>query len=164
MTKTRETLQFSAVSKDLTPREQSMIIDLALNILAERLTPGQLLTNPSETTQYLQLKLGDYKNEVFVALFLDNRHRVISYRELFFGTINSATIYPRVVVQQALETNAGAIIFAHNHPSGIAEPSSEDCFITKQLKEALSLIDVRVLDHFVVSSAGCTSFAERGLL
>ena len=164
MTKIRKTVRLNAVPNDLTVREQCIVINLALNILAERHARGETLTNPQATTKYLQLKLGNYKNEVFACVLLDNRHRIIRYEELFFGTINSATIYPRVVVQKALEANAGAIIFAHNHPSGIAEPSNEDRFITKQLKEALSLIDVRVLDHFVVSSAGFTSFAQRGLL
>lgn len=144
--------------------EQNAIINLALAILSHRHRPGQPLTNPAETSRYLTLKLSGYKNEVFCAIFLDNRHRVLSFDELFVGTIDGAAVYPRVVVQRAIEINAAAVIFAHNHPSGIAEPSQADRSITHRLKEALNLIDVRVLDHIVVGNEGTTSFAERGLL
>ena len=144
--------------------EQMSIVDMALEILNSRHRPGQPLTSPSETAKYLRLKLSGYKNEVFCALFLDNRHRVLAFEELFSGTIDGAAVYPRVVVQRAMELNAGAIIFAHNHPSGVAEPSKADESITHRLKEALNLIDVRVLDHFVVGAEGTVSFAERGLI
>lgn len=144
--------------------EQASIIDLALAILSNRHRPGQTLISPVDTTRFLMLKLAEYKNEVFCAIFLDNRHRVLSFDELFAGTIDGASVYPRVVVQRAMEINAAAVIFAHNHPSGIAEPSQADQSITKRLKDALGLIDVRVLDHVVVGNEGTTSFAERGLL
>jgi DNA repair protein RadC len=101
---------------------------------------------------------------VFGSLFLDNRHRVIAVRELFQGTIDGASVHPRVVVQQALEVNAAAMVFFHNHPSGVAEPSRADEMLTRRLSEALALVDVRVLDHFVVSGGESVSFAERGLI
>ena len=112
---------------------------------------------------YLVSKLRDYRFEVFACLFLDNRHRVIQFEELFRGTIDSASVHPREVVRRCLFHNAAAVIFAHNHPSGIAEPSQSDERITQKLKDALQLIDVRVLDHFVVGDT-VVSFAERGLL
>jgi DNA repair protein RadC len=101
---------------------------------------------------------------VFACLFLDNRHRVIEYRELFNGTIDGASVHPREVVRQALTANAAAVIFAHNHPSGVAEPSRADELLTRRLKEALALVDIRVLDHLVVGDGDAVSFAERGLL
>jgi DNA repair protein RadC len=111
----------------------------------------------------LALHLGPLEHEVFACLFLDNRHRVIEYQELFRGTIDGASVHPREVVREAMRTNAAAVIFAHNHPSGVAEPSQSDLRITQRLKDALALVDVRVLDHFIVGS-GIVSFAERGLL
>ena len=140
------------------------IIQMALNILSERHAMGESFTNPNDMASYLRLKLAEYKNEVFCAIFLNARHKLIAYEELFHGTIDGAAVYPRVVVQRAIEHNASAVIFAHNHPSGVAEPSSADVNITHQLKEALSLVDVRVLDHFVVGNGGTTSFAEQGLI
>jgi len=134
--------------------EQSAIIQMALDILAARHVRGSNLTSPADTTAYLRLKFADYKNEVFCAIYLDNRHRVLTFEEM----------HPRVVVQRALEINAAAVIFAHNHPSGIAEPSRADEQLTKRLKDALALVDVRVLDHIVVGDIETTSFAERGLL
>ena len=122
------------------------------------------MSKPDETRDYLRLRLADYRNEVFGCLFLDNRHRIIAMRELFQGTIDGASVHPRVVVQQAMEVNAAALVFYHNHPSGVAEPSHADEAITRRLKEALALVDVRVLDHFVVSAGESVSFAERGLL
>jgi DNA repair protein RadC len=112
----------------------------------------------------LQLVFESYRNEVFAAIFLDNRHRVLGFEELFFGTIDGASVHPRVVVQRALDLNAAAVIFAHNHPSGVAEPSRSDEALTRRLREALGLVDIRVLDHLVVGSEGIVSFAERGLL
>ena len=164
MKKMRKTMRFNAVPNDLTEAEQAAVINLALDILAERHSPGQTLTNPADTARYLRLKLSEYKNEVFAALFLDNRHRTLAFEELFFGTINGASVHPRVVVQRAMEINAAAVIFAHNHPSGIAEPSHADRTITDRIKQALDLVDVRVLDHIVVGAEGTTSFAEQGLL
>lgn len=144
--------------------EQQAIIQLALNLLAARHAPGSNLTNPADTTSYLRIKFADYKNEVFCAIFLDNRHRVLTFEEMFQGTVDGASVHPRVVVQRALELNAVAVIFAHNHPSGIAEPSRADEQITQRLKDALALVDVRVLDHIVVGVTETSSFAERGLL
>ena len=114
--------------------------------------------------RFLQLALAQEKNEVFAAIFLNNKHKVLGFETLFNGTIDSSAVYPRVVVQRALDCNAAAIIFAHNHPSGCSEPSTADRQITKRLKDALALIDVRVLDHFVVSRSGYVSLAERGWL
>jgi DNA repair protein RadC len=114
--------------------------------------------------EYLQLKLRDRKAENFGAVFLDNRHRVLCFEEMFQGTIDGAQVHPRVVVQRALEANAAAVILYHNHPSGVAEPSKADENITSRLKDTLSLVDVRVLDHFVVGAEDVTSFAELGLL
>jgi len=164
MNKIRKTMRLNAVPNDLTTTEKATVINLALDILTERHSPGQALTSPTDTTKYLRIKLADYKNEVFCALFLDNRHRVLAFEELFFGTINGASVHPRVVVQRAMEINAGAVIFAHNHPSGIAEPSHADRTLTKRLKDALGFVDVRVLDHIVVGTGETTSFAETGLL
>lgn len=150
--------------EDLNDAEQASLISLAFDILAARHRPGTVLSSPLETRQYLQLALGTYKNEVFGAVFLDNRHRVLAFEELFFGTVDGTAVYPRVVVQRALELNAAAVIFTHNHPSGVAEPSRADEVLTQRLKEALAVVDVRVLDHIIVTSVETISFAERGLL
>ena len=144
--------------------EKQSVVALAMKVLAIKHRAGRPLSNPEATRNYLRLRLADYRNEVFGSLFLDNRHRIIAVRELFQGTIDGASIHPRVVVQQALETNAAAILLFHNHPSGVAEPSHADEAITRRLKDALALVDVRVLDHFVVSAGESVSFAERGLL
>lgn len=164
MKKIRNRVQLNLSPHTLTKAEQASVIQLAIDILTERHAPGQALTNPRDTIEYLRIKLAEYKNEVFCALFLDNRHRVLSFEELFFGTINGASVHPRVVIQRCMEINAGAVIFAHNHPSGIAEPSHADKSMTIRLKEALEFVDVRVLDHIVVGAEGTTSFAETGLL
>jgi len=119
--------------------------------------------SPEETRQFLATQLGSYPHEVFACLFLDNRNRVIAFEKMFHGTIDGASVYPREVVKLALKNNAAATIFAHNHPSGVAEPSQADEQITQRLKEALALVDIRVLDHFVVGDE-VVSFAERGLL
>lgn len=157
--------RFAAVRREnLNDTEQASIIGLAFEILAARHQPGKSLSSPLETRQYLQLALGSYKNEVFGAVFLDNRHRVLAFEELFFGTIDGTAVYPRVVVQRALELNAAAVIFTHNHPSGVAEPSRADEILTQRLKDALAVVDVRVLDHVIVTSVETISFAERGLL
>ena len=144
--------------------EKQSVITLAMKVLAIKHRAGRSLSKPEETRNYLRLRLADYRNEVFGCLFLDNRHRIIAVRELFQGTIDGASIHPRVVVQQAMEVNAAAMVFFHNHPSGVAEPSHADEAITRRLKDALALVDVRVLDHFVVSAGESVSFAERGLL
>jgi DNA repair protein RadC len=144
--------------------EKQSVITLAMKVLAIKYRAGRRLSKPEETRNYLRLRLADYRNEVFGCLFLDSRHRIITVRELFQGTIDGASVHPRVVVQQAMEVNAAAMVFFHNHPSGVAEPSQADERITRRLKDALALIDVCVLDHFVVSAGESVSFAERGLL
>ena len=149
---------------DLNDVEKQSALRLAMKVLAIKHRAGRPLTNPEATRNYLRLRLADYQNEVFGAVFLNNRHRIITVRELFQGTIDGASIHPRVVVQQALSVNAAALVFYHNHPSGVAEPSHADEAITRRLRDALDLVDVRVLDHFVVSAGESVSFAESGLL
>jgi len=139
------------------------VLEMARRYLSAGLQRGDSLTSPQETRQYLSSQLRDYTHEVFAVLFLDQRHRVIQFEEMFRGTIDGASVYPREVVKKALEHNAAAVIFAHNHPSGVAEPSQSDERITQRLKDALALVDIRVLDHFVVGDE-VVSFAERGLL
>ena len=142
------------------------VIESALKILEKRITyntDSQALSSPADSRAYVKLQLAAYPHEVFACLFLDNRNRVIAFDKLFRGTIDGASVYPREVVKAALKHNAAAVIFAHNHPSGVAEPSHADEQITKRLKDALALIDVRVLDHLVVGE-DVISFAERGLL
>ena len=140
------------------------IVSTAATILLDELTGRETLTTPTDVALFLQMALAQEKNEVFAAIFLNNKHKVLSFEPLFNGTIDGAAVYPRVVVQQALACNAAAVIFAHNHPSGCCEPSRADQQITKRLSDALALIDVRVLDHFVVSRSGYVSLAERGSL
>ena len=125
---------------------------------------GDAITGPEVTAAYLKMKLGRNEQEVFACLFLDNQHRVIAFEELFFGTIDSASVHPREVVKRSLSNNAAAVIFAHNHPSGCAEPSQADIRITHRLVSACGLVDVRVLDHLVVGDSEVVSLAERGLL
>ena len=149
---------------DLSDVEKQSVVTLAMKVLAIQHRAGRLLSNPEATRNYLRLRLADYRNEVFGSLLLDNRQRIIAMRDLFQGTIDGASIHPRVVVQQAMEENAAAVVFFHNHPSGVAEPSHADEAITRRLKDALALVDVRVLDHFVVSAGESVSFAQRGLL
>ena len=149
---------------DLNDVEKQSVITLAMKVLAIKHRAGRSLSKPEETRNYLRLRLADYRNEVFGSLFLDNRHRIIAVRELFQGTIDGASVHPRVVVQQAMEVNAAAMVFFHNLPSGVAEPSRADEMLTRRLSEALALVDVRVLDHFVVSAGESVSFAERGLI
>ncbi|WP_028487536.1 RadC family protein [Thiothrix lacustris] len=139
------------------------VLEMSRRYLGEKMRRGDPLTDPDAVRFYLVSKLRDYRFEVFACLFLDNRHRVIQYEELFRGTIDGASVHPREVVRRALYHNAAAIIFSHNHPSGVAEPSQADERITQKLKDALHLIDVRVLDHFVIGDE-VVSFAERGLL
>ncbi len=138
------------------------MVEMSRRFLAEKLDRSDALTSPRQTREYLRAKLRDQPHEVFAVLFLDNKHRVIRFEELFYGTIDSASVYPRVVVKKALERNAAAVIFAHNHPSGIAEPSRADRMITDKLISALQLIDIKVLDHFVIGDSDIESFAERG--
>jgi DNA repair protein RadC len=148
----------------LNREEKESVIKLALSVLADRHRAGRALRNPAQTRAFLRLKLAHRRHEVFGALFLDNRHRVIRVAELFQGTIDGASVHPRVVVQRALELNAAAIVLFHNHPSGVAEPSHADEVITGRLRDALALVDIRLLDHFVVAAGESVSFSERGLL
>lgn len=139
------------------------VLEMARRHLLETLKRDNVLTSPALTRQYLKARLRDYRHEVFLCLFLDSQHRVLAAEELFEGSIDGASVYPRDVVQHCLRHNATAVIFAHNHPSGIAEPSDADIRITARLKQALALIDVRVLDHVVVGDT-LVSLAERGLV
>jgi len=127
-------------------------------------TVGSTLRSPQDTEDFLKARLGALEHEVFSVVYLDNRHRVIDFGELFRGTIDGTSVYPREVVKEALQHNAAAIILAHNHPSGVAEPSQADERITKRLKAALELVDIRVLDHIIIGGGRATSFASRGLL
>ena len=140
------------------------IREMSLRGLKEELQRGDALNSPRVVRDYLQLLLGSRQQEIFLVLFLDTQHRVIASEELFQGTLSQTSVYPREVVKRALAHNAAAVILAHNHPSGIAEPSQSDQLLTEALKQALSLVDVRVLDHFVVGMGQTLSFAERGLL
>ena len=139
-------------------------LELARRHYAEALRTGPLLDSPAATHRFLISRLRDQPHELFCCLHLDNRHRLIAFDELFRGTIDGASVHPREVVKQALGRNAAAVILAHNHPSGVAEPSQADELITRRLREALALVDIRVLDHCIVADNGCLSFAERGLL
>lgn len=149
--------------RPLHPGERN-IVRQALKILAERHKKGEAFHSPADTRTYLQLRLAENYNEVFGVIFLTQRHAVIAMEELFYGTIDGTTVHSRVVVQKALLHNAAAVVLYHNHPSGVAEPSKADETITQRIKDALGLVDVRVIDHFVVTAQECLSFAERGLL
>ena len=139
-------------------------IELGKRYLEENLGKKDVLSSPTDTKNFLLAQLRAYPHEVFACLFLDNRHQIISFDEMFSGTIDGASVYPREVVKRALARNAAAVIFAHNHPSGIAEPSLADKNITRRLQEALKLVDIRVLDHFIIGDNTVVSFAELGLL
>ena len=149
----------------LRPLTDNDIIEQAKKLISNRLLlSSSPLTSPDETKDFLQLHLSALEHETFTVIFLDNRHRIIDFENMFRGTIDGASVYPREVVKAALKHNAAAVILAHNHPSGVAEPSVADRSITQRLKDALHLVDVRVLDHFVVGSEEIISFAERGFL
>ncbi|MDH5436615.1 MAG: DNA repair protein RadC [Gammaproteobacteria bacterium] len=140
------------------------VLEMARRHLYETLQRGDTLNSPEATSHYLTARLRDLPHEVFACLYLDNRHRVIHCEELFRGTLSGASVHPREVVKQALGYNAAALILAHNHPSGVSEPSEADKHLTKRLKEALALVDIRVLDHLVIGDGPAYSFAEYGLL
>lgn len=140
------------------------VMEMARRHMAHELERGDALTSPALTRRFLASRLRHLPQEVFACLFLDNRHRVLRFEELFRGTIDAASVYPREVVKRALALNAAALIVAHNHPSGVAEPSSADRAITRRLQDALSLVDIRLLDHLVIGDGEPVSFAERGLL
>ena len=138
--------------------------EMSRRALQEEMQRGDALNSPQAVRDYLQLLLSSRPQEVFMVLFLDTQHRVIASEELFHGTLNQTSVYPREVVKRALAHNAAAVILAHNHPSGVTEPSQSDQLLTDALKQALALVDVRVLDHFVVAGGQTLSFAEKGLL
>jgi len=140
------------------------VLEMSRRYLQETISKQSSLTNPNDTKQYLQSKLAHQEREVFACLYLNNKHHVIAFEELFFGTIDGASVHPREVVKSTLQHNAAAVIFAHNHPSGNPEPSQSDINITQQLTNALQLIDVRVLDHLIVGKGSVASLAELGYL
>lgn len=141
------------------------VVAKALQIIKNRLAePGAVMSSPQVVKDYLTIKLSDLEHEVFAALWLDSQNRLIQFGSMFRGTLTQASVYPREVVKEALRINAGAVIFAHNHPSGMAEPSREDEALTKTLKDALALVEVKVLDHIIVGGTTTVSFAERGLI
>ena len=139
-------------------------MELARRSLQDDMRATSALTSPGAVRDYLRLAIAGREHEVFVCLWLDAQHRVISFDELFRGTLTQTSVYPREIVKAGLKANAAAVIFAHNHPSGVAQPSQADELLTRNLKEALSLVDIKVLDHFIVAGHQTLSFAERGLL
>ena len=153
-------LEASGVYRPATPKEILAAAKSAVGYVYGR---GSLFTSPDSAREFLTAKLAGRESECFAVLFLDNRHRLIEYRELFYGTIDGASVHPREVAKAALELNSAAVIFAHNHPSDETEPSQADLRITQRLKDLQSLMEVRVLDHMIVGR-DITSFAERGLL
>jgi DNA repair protein RadC len=140
------------------------VLEMARRALREKLERGSALSSPQAVRDYLRLRLQERPHEVFVGVFLDAQNRVLAVEELFRGTLTQTSVYPREVVKRALHHNAAALIFAHNHPSGVAEPSRSDEALTQALRQALALVDVKVLDHFVIGAGAAMSFAERGLL
>lgn len=140
------------------------VIEMARRHFEQKLHREDVLSNPNDTRQYLLQKLRDFPSEVFGALLLDSQNRVIRYDHLFFGGLNNTAVYPREVVKHVLRHNAASVIFAHNHPSGVAEPSQADVQITQKLSQALATIDVKVLDHMVIGDGNVESLAERGLI
>jgi len=147
---------------DGAPANREQVCEAATQYLEA--LPGQSIRSPRDTEEYLTGKLAHLGHEVFCVIYLDNRHRVLEFSELFRGTIDGTSVYPREVVIEALTHGAAAVILAHNHPSGLAEPSQADERITKRLKSALELVDIRVLDHIIIGSEGSTSMASRGLV
>ena len=144
--------------------QMQAVVEMARRALHEEMRSGDALNSPGAVRDYLKLLLGGRAQEVFMVIFLDAQHRAISSEELFHGTLTQTSVYPREVVKRALHHNAAAVILAHNHPSGVAEPSQSDRMLTDALKQALALVDVRVLDHFIIAGTNCLSFAERGMV
>ena len=140
------------------------VLEMGRRHLSEQFERGSPLLSPDQTAQFLHARLRDYPSEVFAVLVLENRHRVLAFEELFRGTIDGASVHPREVVRRALQLNAAAVILSHNHPSGVAEPSQADQQVTGRLREALALVDIRVLDHLVIGDGDSCSLAQRGLL
>lgn len=149
---------------EVTYAQLQAAIELSRRFFAETLQPNQSFNSAKSTKTYLHHRLRDEPNEVFAVLLLDSQHRLIRFKKLFFGSVNVASVHPRVIVQTALACNAAAIILSHNHPSGVAEPSHADKHITQKIIQALDLIDVTVLDHIIVGDSDSVSFAERGLI
>lgn len=143
---------------------RAAVIEQALQLLAAEVQGANALTSPAVVKDFLRLKLGERPHEVFAVVFLDTQNRVLSFEELFRGTLSQTSVYPREVVKEALARNAAAVVLVHNHPSGSAEPSRADEVLTSTLRQALALVDVRVLDHLVVTRTSVLSFAERGLM
>lgn len=146
------------------PARAEEVLRQARWVLSHRVRKGATMSSPEAVKDYLRVQIGVLEHEVFWVLFLDSQHRIITLKQMFRGTVTQTSVYPREVVKESLSLNAAAVILAHNHPSGAAEPSRADEFLTQALKTALALVDVRVLDHLVVAGADCNSFAERGLL
>jgi DNA repair protein RadC len=146
------------------PATGEEIIAVARHYMSRRVRRGTQLGSPKAAREFLSLKLGTLEREVFAVIFLDKRHRLITYQEMFQGTIDGASVHPREVVKEALKQNAAAVILAHPHPSGVAEPSQADELITRRLKDALDLVDIRVLDHIIIAGGDAISLSERGLL
>lgn len=146
------------------PASADDILEAARQVIDQKMQRGAEFTLPAVVKKYLRAKLAGFEHEVFAVMFMDTRHRLIEYREMFHGTIDGASVYPREVVKEALRLNAVAVIVSHNHPSGNPEPSTADRAMTQRLREALGLVDVRVLDHVIVAGAATASFAERGWL
>ena len=144
--------------------ELSAVMEMARRALAQQMAQRPVFDAPQRVKDFVALQLGGQEHEVFAVLFLDAQHRLLKLQVMFTGTLSQTSVYPREVVKRALELNAGAVILAHNHPSGLAEPSRADEYLTQSLKSALALVDVRVLDHLVVGQGSVVSFAERGLL
>ena len=140
------------------------ILEATRQAIEYRMQRGASFTSPAAVKEYLCAKLAGFEHEVFAVLFLDTQHRLIEYAEMFRGTIDSASVYPRELVKEALRLNAAAVIVSHNHPSGNPEPSSADKVLTQRLRDALALVDVRTLDHIIVAGGSTISFAERGLI
>lgn len=146
------------------PASSEEVLQQARRVLSQRVRRGATMSSPQAVKDYLRLEIGALEHEVFCVIFLDAQHRILALKEMFRGTVTQTSVYPREVVKEALALNAAAVILAHNHPSGAAEPSRADEVLTQTLKTALSLVDVRVLDHLVVAVADVASFAERGLV
>lgn len=144
--------------------EIAAVMEMARRALAERMRTAPVFDNPQQVKDYVAMHLGALQHEVFAVMFLDGQHRLVQLEHLFHGTLTQTSVYPREIVKRALQLNAGAVVLAHNHPSGAAEPSRADEYLTQTLKSALQLVDVRVLDHLVVGCGQVVSFAERGLL
>ena len=140
------------------------IVRAARSCLARRVVKGAVLQSPGATRDFILVELSERSHESFCVLYLDNRHRVLSWQEIFRGTIDGASVYPREVVKEAISRRAAACILVHNHPSGVAEPSQADELITRRLREAMALVDIRILDHLIVAGTTVLSMAERGML